>query len=184
MWEALSLAPEMDDGEADPMNRWTERVVQEALADGGPGAEALFPFGSKVFAFQRWAMRAMGAKPSPLGVLIHPDYGLWFALRAAIIPASVEKPIQRVDELIHPCDACVGKPCLNTCPVTAFSHSGYDVPLCHSYLDERRGSQTDSTGPDCMNGGCTARNACPVGLENRYPDAQLQFHMRAFHRDK
>src|SRR4030095_137820 len=32
----------------------------------------------------RWAMRAEAVAPSPLGILIHPDYGLWHAYRGAL----------------------------------------------------------------------------------------------------
>ena len=35
--------------------------------------------------FQRWALRAEAVYASPLGILIHPEYGLWHAYRAALL---------------------------------------------------------------------------------------------------
>jgi hypothetical protein len=34
--------------------------------------------------------------------------------------------------------------------------------------------------PDCMERGCRARLACPVGRDYRYVPAQARFHMTAF----
>ncbi len=66
-----------------------------------------------------------------------------------------------------------GRPCLNACPVGAFSVSGYDVAACASHLE------TDA-GADCMDLGCRARRACPVGAEHAYGPEQASFGMRAF----
>ena len=182
MWEHFAASSEYCDGEPDPMNRWTRRVVETAAdAASGQDATALFPFGAPVWPFQRWARRAMGVDASPLGMLIHPEYGLWFALRCAIVVPGlsdeVEKVIQLPENMIHPCDACTGKPCLNSCPVDAFSDSGFEAQRCRSYLANER----PSTGcPDCMKHGCAARNACPVGVAWRYPREQVRFHMNAF----
>jgi hypothetical protein len=180
MWHAFAASPEFSDGRPDPMDRWTRRVVLGALAGLPQPSRALFPFGADLWPFQRFAKRAMGLKPSPLGLLIHPQYGLWHALRAAIVFPQIDAPEPQVRELIHPCDACIEKPCLNTCPVNAFSPSGFAVTACRSYIDGPISSQSDSSGPDCMNEGCAARNACPVGAEWRYGEAQLRFHMDSF----
>ena len=51
---------------------------------GGTGGTAWFPSEKPWQPFQQWAMRAEGLKASPLGVLIHPDYGLWHGYRGAI----------------------------------------------------------------------------------------------------
>ena len=51
----------------------------------GFGATALFPFGGPPWLpFQRWAMKADCVTASPLGILIHPDFGLWHAYRGAL----------------------------------------------------------------------------------------------------
>ena len=181
MWRALAASPEYADGERHPMDRWTRRVVEDAIA-GVDGALAAFPFGETLWPFQRWARRAMGIQASPLGLLIHPQWGLWHALRAAVLFPGVEVTIPDVRAPIHPFDGCVEKPCLSACPVEAFSASGFDAAGCRSYLDSRRASDSDSTVADCNEEGCIARDACPVGREWRYPEEEIRFHMAAFRR--
>ncbi|MGL4489432.1 MAG: ferredoxin, partial [Rhizobiaceae bacterium] len=129
--------------------------------------------------FQQWAMQAEGLRPSPLGTLIHPVFGTWHAYRGAIIMADItlgkffEKLIQPVQKLSHPCDTCLAKPCLTACPVSAFSDDRFEVESCRSYLES-------TAGQSCMQNGCAARGACPVGTEHTYESGQLQFHMKAF----
>jgi hypothetical protein len=123
--------------------------------------------------FQRWALRADAVYSSPLGILIHPEYGLWHAYRAALffhetleLPARWDAP--------SPCESCTEKPCLSGCPVGAFSGGAYDVAACADHIARPE--------TDCISVGCLARNACPVGLRWRYPEAQTRFHMTAFSR--
>ena len=109
---------------------------------------------------------------SPLGLNIHPTYGLWHAYRAALLfPVAFDLPVPRSGA--HPCDSCLAKPCLSACPVHAFSPAGYDVPACAGHLKTSRGEA-------CMSRGCLARHACPVGQGLGYAPAQAEFHMRAF----
>jgi hypothetical protein len=165
MWDAFSRSPEYADGAPHPMDRWTRRIVEAALPQLGRPAIALFPFGGEVWPFQRFARRAMGLQSSPLGLLIHPQYGLWHALRAAIIFPSLAS-VTPVHAGKHPCDDCADKPCLNTCPVGAFSGDGFAVAACRAWLATSTAGP-DRMGPDCMGHGCAARNACPVGREWR-----------------
>ncbi len=167
MWEAF--APYID-GRPDPLNRWTERIIGP-LADRF-GARAVYPFGDGALPFQRWALRAATVYPSPLGILIDPEYGLWHAYRAALLfPKRLPLPPRSVRA--SPCETCVGKPCLSACPVGAFSAGVYNVAACAAHLGT-------GDGADCRDSGCHARNACPVGAEWRYPEAQIRFHMAAF----
>ena len=180
MWEYFSASAECGDGKPDPMNRWTRRVTSEAVAQatahGQQALQCLYPFGEVLWPFQRWAKRAMGLQSSPLGLLIHPQYGLWFALRAAIVlPLGEQFEDEGRQEQAHPCDGCADKPCLSACPVGAYSQAGFDAAACRNHL-------ASGKPPDCMALGCAARNACPVGAEWRYDEAQLQFHMAAFNR--
>ncbi len=153
-----------------PLDAWSEQVIG-AAADQ-LGGRAVFPSQKPFLPFQQWAMHAEDLKPSPLGILIHPVYGLWHAYRGAII-FDDEILIQEGNEQSHPCDLCIGKPCLSACPVGAFSGQGYDLAACKTHLG-------GVAGEACMNGGCLARLACPVGAEFRYGEAQMRFHMRAF----
>lgn len=168
MWRAFAAA--RPDG-TDPLDSWS-RTVLERIA-GRLGAVALFPFGGRPWLpFQRWAMRAEPVAPSPLGILIHPDYGLWHGYRGALaIPDRL--PLPPRDGRPAPCASCAERPCLAACPVGAFADGGYDVESCSDWLRSPRGI-------DCLAGSCAARRACPVGRDHAYGPDQAEFHMRAF----
>lgn len=81
LWRAFEAYAYADDA-PHPLDRWT-RARLDAVAFG---ASALYPFeGPPYHPFQRWAMRAEPVHPSPLGMLIHPAYGLWHAYRGALL---------------------------------------------------------------------------------------------------
>lgn len=155
----------------DPLDTWSKSVIGEVARRFD--AKALFPSdGPPYLPFQRWAMKAEPVYPSPLGILIHPDYGLWHGYRGAL--AFAEKlPVPPKDDRPSPCETCADRPCLTACPVAAFGEGGYDVPACASHL-----RQPD--GEDCMALGCRARRTCPVGPDYIYEPAQAAFHMAAF----
>jgi ferredoxin len=170
-WGAFAASPEAADGGDHPLDRWSRRLI-EALARE-LGATAFFPFdGPPYWPFQQWAMRAEPVHPSPIGVLVHPHYGLWHSYRGALgfrealdIPEAAAAP--------SPCESCEGRWCLTACPVGAFSGQGYDVAACASHLET-------VAGADCMDLGCRARRACPVGTEHAYGSEQASYGMRAF----
>jgi hypothetical protein len=170
MWRAFAASPEYD-GAPDPLNRWSERVIGTVAAEAG--AWALFPFGGPPYLpFVAWAKRAEPVAESPLGMLIHPDYGLWHAYRGALAFAeALELPPRAVRP--RPCDTCAERPCLSACPVGAFSEAGYDVSACTDHISAAQGT-------DCMENACQARRACPVGREYLYAPVQAGFHMRHF----
>nr|WP_245363191.1 ferredoxin [Neorhizobium galegae] len=156
----------------DPLDTWSKTLIRP-LAEQ-LGAAAYFPSDPPWQPFQQWAMKAEGLKSSPLGILIHPQFGLWHGYRGALgFPFAIEKS---PDEARHPCESCADKPCLSACPVNAVSLSGFDIPRCRAYLAGDAGKAT------CMVSGCVARNACPVGARYRYPPKQLEFHMEALMR--
>jgi hypothetical protein len=155
-----------------PMDGWTRRVVG-TIADR-VGAEALFPFDGPPFhPFQRWTRRADPRfSSSPLGLLIHEEFGLWTALRAALLFGErLDLPVLQAGG--SPCDTCDGRPCLSACPVGAFVPARYDVTACRAHLGTL-------SGQDCMMGGCLARRACPVGRAHAFTRTHAAFHMRAF----
>ena len=170
-WPAFANSPEVADGQPDPLDRWSRRVIGALAAE--LDARALFPFGGPPFLpFQRWAQRAEPVTPSPLGILIHPDWGLWHAYRGALAFGDrLELPPP--DRRPSPCDSCAEKPCLSACPVDAFGSGGFAVPACVAHISA-------PAGDDCMNFGCRARRACPVGVEHRHQPAQAHFHLAAF----
>jgi len=173
LWPVFGRSPELADGLPHALDRWSRRVLDETAAT--LGAQALYPFvGPPHLPFQRWAMRAEPSAPSPLGILIHPDHGLWHSYRGALafadkleLPAREERP--------SPCETCADRPCLSTCPVAAFSGKGYDVVACLGHIGAEAGA-------DCMARSCLARRACPIGRSLAHGPEQSAFHMRAFRR--
>lgn len=170
-WPNFANSPEAGDGESDPLDRWSVRIIG-ALAES-LGAKAVFPFGGPPWApFLRWAQQAEPVHPSPTGMLIHPDWGLWHAWRGAL--AFRERfVLPEPDGRVSPCETCPDKPCLSACPVSAFTARGYDISACVAHLETQDGA-------DCMGEGCRARRACPVGAANRYGPDQARFHLTAF----
>jgi epoxyqueuosine reductase QueG len=153
-----------------PMDDWT-RVTVDALARE-LDATAVYPFDRPHLPFLTWARRSGAGHVSPLGLNIHPQFGLWHAYRAALLfPVAFDLPWQQAGN--HPCETCREKPCLTACPVSAFDGQNYDVIACGKHL-------LSGAGDDCMVGGCRARLACPVGRAFTYQPPQMQFHMDAF----
>lgn len=150
------------------MDGWSRRVVTELAARFG--ARPLLPQdGPPFLPFQRWAMAAEPVYPSPMGVLVHPQYGLWHSYRGALefaepieLPARVDRP--------NPCESCMDKPCIAGCPVGAAAPA-YDVPRCKAHLE---------AGGACRRIGCLSRHACPLGQDFAYVPEQAGFHMEAF----
>lgn len=170
-WPAFAGSPEARDGRRDPLDRWSRRVI-DALA-ARLDAAALYPFGGPPFLpFQRWAQRAEAVFPSPLGILIHPAWGLWHSYRGALaLRARLDLPERAA--AASPCAACADKPCLSACPVAAFSADGYDAAACGAHI-------AAPAGAACMDGGCRARAACPAGARHRYGQDETRFYMRSF----
>src|SRR5690606_10410804 len=66
----------------DPLDTWSKAMI-------GPlarrlAATAYFPSDPPYQPFQRWALQAENLNPSPLGILLHPRYGLWHGYRGAL----------------------------------------------------------------------------------------------------
>ncbi|CDX29403.1 conserved hypothetical protein [Mesorhizobium plurifarium] len=155
---------------ANPLDSWSREVIGAVAQEFG--ARAVSPSDRPYLPFQQWAMRAEGLKPSPLGILMHPRYGLWHAYRGALLFED-QLPFPEPHEAIHLCDTCVDKPCLKSCPMDAYSGQGFAHEACLAHV---RGPQ----GVPCRSSGCLDRNACPYGTSYRYPPEVQAFHMAAF----
>lgn len=170
-WPAFARSPERQDGRTDPLDRWSRRVITELAST--VAALPLFPFdGPPWHPFGRWAQRGEGLGASPLGITIHPAWGLWHSYRGAL---AFEERLALAEAVPAkaPCETCVLKPCLSACPVGAFSREGFAASACRSYLGT-------PAGQVCMSDGCAARRACPVGRGHAYGSEQTVFLMRAF----
>ena len=173
MWQVYEASGFDEDGAANPLDRWTKQSITPIALE--LSAIALYPFldgCDQHWPFQQWAKAATSIKQSPLGLLIDPEFGLWHAFRAVLV---FDDPFEFSTSAAtaHPCDNCVTKPCLNTCPVAAISVGKFDVNVCIDHVISERDKI-------CNSKGCIARNSCPVGKEYAYKSEQQAFHMRAF----
>jgi hypothetical protein len=166
-----SIEREADLANAHPIEDWSRKVLTEAAKELDAGV--LFPFtGPPYLPFLSWAQKSEPVFPSPIGPLIHPDYGLWHAYRGALaFRERIDLPL--LEDSKSPCESCRDKPCLNTCPVEAVGRGDYDVPACAGYL-------AGPEGADCLSSGCAARRACPIGRDYLYEPIQAGYHMTAF----
>lgn len=170
LWPAFSGSPEAGDGRPHPLDRWSRRVIG-AIAAELDGTMLLPNDGPPWPPFVAWARRAEPVTESPIGMLVHPDYGLWHAYRGAILlDRAIALPAP--DRRPPPCETCPDQPCRRACPVGAFGPGGYDVAACTDFLAGAEGAR--------CGGGCLARRACPVGQRYNYPRAQQALHLDAF----
>ncbi|MEM7562389.1 MAG: hypothetical protein AAF353_04965 [Pseudomonadota bacterium] len=169
-WQAFSHSQEYGDGIPDPLDRWSARVANEISQEFA--VTPIFPFeGPPYYPFQRWAGRAETLMQSPIGVMMHPEHGLWHSYRFALLGEQFEYELPQDTE--SPCLLCEDQPCLHRCPVDALDALSYDVDLCADYL-------IHTPQAACHETGCIARYACPVAPQYRYLPEQGQFHLRAF----
>lgn len=155
---------------ANPLDTWSRQVIGH-IADRF-GARAVSPSDRPFLPFQQWAMRAEGLRPSPLGILMHPEFGVWHAYRGALL-FDEKLDLLPARKAIHLCDLCNGKPCKKACPVNAHQTETFAYADCLEHLH-------DNPGGACMTGGCQDRNACPYGVKYRYPAPLQAFIAEAF----
>lgn len=169
-WQALQTSAEWQDGQSHPIDRWSKRVLG-MIAQHNDGT-AIFPSDGPPYPpFLHWARQSGRMWQSPVGMLVHPDAGLWVSFRGALaLPFPVLLPASAT-----PCNSCAAQPCRNACPVDALGAAGYDTVSCHAFLDS-------TPGQDCMSRGCAARRACPRGESHARSSEQSAYHMRQFHR--
>jgi len=169
---ALLQAPEARSG-PDPVDRFTARVVGEAataLAQKGQPTRALFGFERRAGQFADFVAlgRAAGlGAPSRLGLLIHPRYGPWLAIRAVLLTAG-SGPTTAPLAVFDPCAGCPA-PCASACPVAAPNASGFEVAACSRHRLDTGGCRDR----------CAARRACPVGAVHAYGPAIERIHQAA-----
>jgi len=172
IWPVFRQSNEIQDGQAHPLDRWSERVG--SLFAKRINGKVLLPFGPPPFhPFLQWAQRVEPVQSSKLGLLIHPRYGLWHAYRFAIATKTPIDSLSTTPATPSACVSCQMQPCLTACPVNAFDGNSYDVKTCYRYLAENPDSS-------CHKEGCQARNACPEGESHHYHLDQKKFHMVQF----
>ena len=152
----------------DPLDAYTRRVLGEAARLFDPPAAVGFYADRREGVYLplvALAQRAGFGTPGRIGVLIHPEFGPWIAIRAVML---VGVPLVETDPLrFDPCTGCPA-PCASACVGAAVGPSGLDARKCY---DTRLGV------PACA-GACAARSACVVCPEHAYSAAQLAHHMK------
>jgi len=169
MWRAFTDAVPERSGR-DPLDGWLDPILERLAARTG-GTLVLPNRGPDFPPVQDWAMRAEPVYRSPIGILIHPDFGLWHVYRAALLFAA-RLALPPRDERPSPCDSCATQPCLKVCPADAFGPASFDAQACVGHV-------AGDAGGNCRDRGCLARRACPVGRDHAYPREAGAFHMAA-----
>ncbi len=164
-WQALH---EFGPQTADPIDHFSIHLVRTFLHDylDDPPHLLLYPLTEYAIPLQRLGELAGWCHPSPLGLGISPNFGLWFAYRAAFLVAA-DLPVTAVVPSQSPCDSCADKPCITRCPSGAVQLAGFDVFKCSQYRLQENSPCYDR---------CLARLACPVAPEHRYELEQTQYH--------
>ncbi|MCA9620006.1 MAG: hypothetical protein KC731_13365 [Myxococcales bacterium] len=148
------LAPD-----ADPVDRHSEATMERLGQDlrasfGAPRIALHFAHRrdaeGSYLPFQRIAAATGFAELGPAHLALRPDVGPWFALRALVL---IDVPGPPVDEPPRRASLC----------------AGCDAP-CRAALE--RAAASGATWRDWL----AVRDACPVGREARYGDAQLRYH--------
>lgn len=167
LWAALQ---EWGMQTADPVDDYSHTLTRQFIRDylDDPPVCWLYPQTDYLVPLQQLGALAGWSYPSPLGQGIHPEYGVWFAYRAAFLTTAV-LPLYGEPVRPSPCATCTDKPCITTCPVGGVRFAHFDVDGCAHYRLCHHSPCADR---------CLARLACPFFPEHRYTLPQIQYHYR------
>lgn len=164
LWPRLRQAVARDPSLAadeSPVDRYCEHAVRAALAGVAQAWEARFapePPPRRV-AMQRLAHVAGLAYLSPSYLSVHPVYGPWIALRAAVV-VDMAGPPGPAPAPAPPCD-------------------------CQAHCAPHLRAALNMAGADAVDAGAVerrwrawvaVRDACPLGRAHRYSDEQIRYH--------
>lgn len=167
LWSAFRSAPEYAAGGRDPVDAWCERIASDAAVRLSGRAVLAHRPRAGVFA----DLVALGVEaglgvPSRLALLVHPVYGPWLSIRAAVLTPLRLEPTRRLSGF-DPCTGCPA-PCASACPGGAVPPTGFRVDRC---------AETRVREPGCARR-CDARRACVLGRDHAYAPAAEAHHMR------
>jgi epoxyqueuosine reductase len=167
IWPSMTQDPGTKMQEPDPVDNYTIRAVRKVFDSD---VIIVYPT-NRLIPLQALGKLAGWHHDSPLGLGIHPVFGLWFAYRAVIMSRAGFTPLAgEIDgQAGSPCESCRDKPCITACPASAAIESGFGVQRCSDYRME-----PDSS---CQSR-CISRLACPVGRDHRYLPDQMAYHYR------
>ena len=164
-WESFSEGREEVDHPVDHFSiAVTDRFFETYLPE--VSTIRLFPQAYQL-PIQQLSRHAGWSFPSPLGMDIHPIFGLWYAYRSIYL-VKAELLLKHESYRRSPCDNCGRKPCFEACPSGAVGGiDKFDTNACITYRMSENSSCTDT---------CLARVACPAGAQHRYPAEQMSYH--------
>jgi len=167
LWDRFASSPERALAD-DPLDAYTRRVLAEAARTLAPEAAIGFYADRREGVYLplvALARRAGFGSPGRVGVLIHPVYGPWIAIRAVLLTHE-DLPF-REPAPFDPCTGCPA-PCASACHGKVIGPRGVDSAACY---------QARLTLPACATA-CDARSACVVGPEHAYSREQIAHHSR------
>lgn len=141
-----------------PLDRYAEGAIRRALTTLGVRHQVRWAHArlTRLVAIQRAAYVAGLASQAPCRLAIHPRFGLWIGLRAAV---AFDLPWDPADTPAgsgaHPCDGC-HRPC-----VGAFERA----------FAATRGQRGCDVSP-----WLAVREACPLAADERYDDLEIRYH--------
>ncbi len=170
LWDSMVAAIRQENGRLTTSQHPLDDHVERALKTGDPKRRRSRRWircaatETEMVDFRSLAVAAGLGHPSRMGLLLHPEYGLWTGLRAACFTTE-ELPVAGPLPGPGPCDGCPA-PCADACPGNAFVDGGWDPGRCASF-------HVEST---TCRGSCASRRACPVGADHAYGELQETYH--------
>lgn len=158
--DALSREAELA-ASSDPLDLYTERRLRAALCSIERPASVRFGHetGARLVAMQRLAHVAGLAHLTETHASVHPVYGPWLALRA-VVSVEVEGPPGPAPSLSHPCGGCARG--------------------CQAAFERARATLGGASPEENLRAHWQRwlewRDACPIGKEHRYSEAQIRYH--------
>ena len=170
LWDAfikdIEQQPNHLTGHLHPFDDFVHRLLQEA--DPNPPKSRRWircAENEETFVDMRpLAQQAGIGNHSHMGMLIHPEYGLWLGIRAILLTTEYIEPTTVTIQ--SPCGTCIEKPCISSCIGNAVLQSGWDVQRC---------AQAHLSSTKCHHR-CASRLSCPVGITHRHSLIQHQYH--------
>lgn len=143
-----------------PLDAYVERTVHHVASSLEPATEACFAHDPppRRIAMQRLAELSGLARIASNQLCVHPQFGPWISLRAAIVVDAAGPP----DPLEPPPDPCLG--------CTAACREAFRIAL----------EASRTRGPrQAWQEWVAVRDACPVGRDHRFSDVQIRYHATA-----
>lgn len=133
LWENL---PHPLDATTNPIDNFTQNKMQEfAKKTLNDEIEILYPNEHFTMPLQKIGRAMNLCTQSPIGIDIHPHFGLWFAFRGVFL-TSAKIPIITMENKSSLCDSCSQKPCLHSldlkisrlnCPINEHRYTSFQI---------------------------------------------------------